>query len=72
MEWKGDHFEGGTVGEGCESTLSGATYATSEVTLDASTLESWDRGYDAEGTQVWGATAGPYVFDRKTPLQDGE
>ena len=25
---------------------------------------AWDRGFDAEGRQVWGAVAGPYVFER--------
>ncbi|MFT7452655.1 MAG: hypothetical protein ACI9VN_003390, partial [Patescibacteria group bacterium] len=24
--------------------------------------ESWERGYDAEGNQVWGAEKGAYVF----------
>jgi hypothetical protein len=28
------------------------------------TLESWDRGFDAGGEQVWGATAGGYVFEK--------
>jgi hypothetical protein len=27
-------------------------------------MESWDRGFDAQGNQVWGATKGPYVFDK--------
>ncbi len=46
----------------------GASYATSEVTLDEVALESWDRGYDDTDTQVWGATQGPYVFIRRTAL----
>jgi hypothetical protein len=25
---------------------------------------TWDRGFDAEGKQVWGATAGGYIFRR--------
>jgi hypothetical protein len=57
-------FEGGTVGVGCESTLRGAAYATSEVVLAPDGLTSWDRGFDGEGSQVWGAVGGPYVFDR--------
>lgn len=59
-----DAFKGGTRGRGCESALSGASYATSEVTIDATTISSWDRGYDDRGDQVWGATAGPYLFVR--------
>ncbi len=69
MEWVGDHFEGGTVGTECASSLHGASCATSEVVLTEDQLTSWDRGYDAEGNQVWGATKGPYIFDRKTPLE---
>jgi hypothetical protein len=61
-------FAGGTSGKACESTLQGASYATSEVTLDEVALESWDRGYDDMDTQVWGATQGPYVFIRRTAL----
>lgn len=57
-------FTGGTEGTDCESSLNGAAYATSAVTLSANQMESWDQGFDAAGDQVWGATAGPYVFDR--------
>ena len=68
LEWKGDHFEGGTVGTECLNDHQGAVYATSEVTVFADRILSWDRGYDSHGKQVWGAVAGPYVFDRKTPI----
>jgi hypothetical protein len=30
----------------------------------ADRLESWDRGFDAAGVQVWGSEKGPYVFVR--------
>lgn len=60
----GAGFVGMTHGEGCESTLRGAAYATSKVQLSRDLLTSWDRGYDAEGTQAWGATEGPYQFVR--------
>jgi hypothetical protein len=59
-------FVGGTEGSACSSELQGASYATSEVTITADRLVSWDRGFDEEGNQVWGATAGPYVFRRVT------
>lgn len=68
LAWDGATFAGGTVGEACASDLSGATYATSEVVLDAAKMTSWDRGWDARDAQVWGATKGPYVFVRRTPL----
>jgi hypothetical protein len=59
-----DLFEGGTAGSGCASSLAGAAYATSLVELSPDRLTSWDRGFDREGNQVWGAVDGPYVFDR--------
>ncbi|GEM_PF-626381 len=60
-----DTFSGGTQGKACASDLYGATYATSEATLTADQLRSWDRGYNAEDEQVWGAVDGPYIFDKK-------
>ena len=57
-------FTGGTIGDGCASTLNGANHATSEVRVEADAIRSWDRGFDASGTQVWGAESGPYEFIR--------
>lgn len=63
-DWNTDAFVGGTSGTGCASDLRGAAYATSEVELFPDRLLTWDRGFDAAGHQVWGATLGPYRFDR--------
>jgi hypothetical protein len=60
-------FVGSTDGTGCASDLRGAAYTTSEVRLTADVLESWDRGFDATGAQVWGAATGPYRFLRTLP-----
>jgi CpeT protein len=68
MAWDGAQFVGGTVGKGCPSALSGATYATSEVTLRADGFTSWDRGYDAADKQVWGAVKAATCSIEKTPL----
>ena len=57
-------FSGSTIENRCKSTLRGATYATSEVEVTAEGIRSWDRGFDAEGSQVWGAEEGPYIFVR--------
>ncbi len=67
LRWdaEGARFQGATAGRGCTSKLRGAAYATSEVTLDAARLVSWDRGYDSTGRQVWGADRGPYEFVRR-------
>ena len=72
MNWDGTQFDGGTVGSECLSDFRGATYVTSEVHITSEGLTSWDRGFDAMGMQVWGATEGPYQFDRVTPLPDAE
>lgn len=68
LTWAADHFEGSTPGKECLSDFQGATYATSEVKIWDTKIESWDRGYDAMDKQVWGATKGPYLFDRISPL----
>jgi len=59
---KAGSFSGSTQGKGCESNLRGASYATSEVYIDASGIKSWDRGYDNKDQQVWGAVKGGYEF----------
>ncbi|MBD3166560.1 hypothetical protein GF324_08175 [bacterium] len=65
LQWNEDgSFSGGTRGEGCESRLPGATYATSEVVITDSSFTSWDRGFNDEGEQVWGAEKGGYVFKK--------
>lgn len=67
LDWDADteEFEGGTVGKQCLSDYGGAAYATSEILLTGDRIDSWDRGFDAFDSQVWGATAGPYRFDRR-------
>ncbi|MFM8438409.1 MAG: chromophore lyase CpcT/CpeT, partial [Candidatus Kapaibacterium sp.] len=62
MRRAGDEYVGGTDGTGCPSDLRGARYATSVITLTPGLLVSWDRGYDENGQQVWGATKGGYEF----------
>lgn len=61
----GDEFQGSTLGSACPSSLNGAAYATSQVVLRDGLLASWDRGFDAAGRQVWGATDGAYEFLRE-------
>lgn len=57
-------WSGSTDGQSCLSSLRGATYATSEVRLASDRIETWDRGFDAQEKQVWGARKGAYIFDR--------
>lgn len=55
-------FEGATRGRNCPSDLRGAAYATSQVIISRDRLVSWDRGYDTNDHQVWGAEKGGYIF----------
>ena len=57
-----DTYRGSTNKNSCESNLRGAAYATSEVTIKSNMILSWDRGFDVDGNQVWGAEKGGYVF----------
>jgi hypothetical protein len=61
---RGDTFEGSTLATLCGSTLRGASYASSQVVITANGMVSWDRGFAEDGSQVWGAVTGGYVFDR--------
>jgi CpeT protein len=64
----GQRFVGSTQGQACRSDLRGATHASSDVQIDSQGMRSWDRGFDANHRQVWGATAGAYRFDRVSSL----
>jgi hypothetical protein len=57
-------FKGETGVKTCKSSLRGASYATSEVEMNSSKIISWDRGFDKDGKQVWGAEKSGYVFDK--------
>jgi len=57
-------FSGKTRDKTCESSLRGAAFATSKVTISPMGIASWDQGFDQNDTQVWGATEGGYVFDK--------
>jgi CpeT protein len=64
LQRKGEVFVGSTIEDRCKSSLRGASYATSEVKISPTELQSWDRGFNAAGEQVWGAELGPYVFKK--------
>ena len=58
-------FVGGTEGAKCPSDLKNASYASSEVFITPKMMVSWDRGFDKEGKQMWGAQKGGYRFVKK-------
>ncbi len=63
--YDGFQYGGKTNTGSCESTLRGASYATSNVSITSDALNSWDRGYDEKGNQVWGAENGAYIFKKR-------
>ena len=64
LQPKDQAFIGSTVDNHCSSELRGASYATSQVRIEKNVLTSWDRGFDENGNQVWGAVKGPYIFKK--------
>lgn len=64
LEYDGTSFKGGTSDKKCLSNLRGAKYTTSEIEVYEDKVISWDRGFTDNGIQVWGATAGGYIFDK--------
>lgn len=57
-------FIGNSIAKNCTSNLRGATYATTEVEITKDKLVSWDRGFDDNDNQVWGAEKGGYIFNK--------
>lgn len=57
-------YTGSTDGDACKSTLRGASYASSIVTICKDEISSWDQGWDNDDSQVWGSEKGAYIFDR--------
>ncbi|AXG72193.1 phycocyanobilin lyase CpcT [Kordia sp. SMS9] len=64
LEKQGKNYTGSTNEKDCKSTMRGASYATSEVTIKPNVIESWDRGFDANDAHVWGAEKAGYIFKR--------
>ncbi|XP_057865605.1 chromophore lyase CRL, chloroplastic isoform X2 [Cryptomeria japonica] len=56
-------YKGSTPPNGFPNLWNGATHCTSELTIFRNgEIHCWDRAYDDEGNQVWGARQGPYEF----------
>lgn len=59
------NYEGATNQKDCKSTLRGASYATSIVSVQPNQIVSWDQGFNDQDQQVWGAEKGGYIFVKK-------
>lgn len=55
-------YVGSTPDGGCPVNLRGAVRLTNTVVLHQDGMDTWDRGFDPNGIQVWGARAEPYQY----------
>jgi CpeT/CpcT family (DUF1001) len=62
LKKSGDRYEGVTLIGGCPTQIRGAVRMTNQITLHAAGMDTWDRGYDAAGKQVWGAKSESYQY----------
>ena len=65
-------FKGSTEEKSCLSEFRGARWAMYELTVEPERMESWERGYDADGRQVWGPSGGPDVYRKVSPKPPAE
>jgi hypothetical protein len=58
----GENYVGETPSEGCPTNYRGAATITNTILLHEAGMDTQDRGFDASGNLVWGATEEPYQF----------
>ncbi len=58
-------YRGETPAQGCPANVRGAVRITNAIELTPAGMNTWDRGFNADGKQVWGAQAESYQFRRK-------
>lgn len=64
LTYKDGAFSGETKEGECTNAWGEATYATSEVVATKDLMISWDRGWNDNKEQVWGAEKGGYHFKK--------
>lgn len=64
LQWSDEKsmYFGSTGNKTCLSDFRGANYTSSEVQITANQVFSWDRGWNNDGKQVWGAEKNGYIF----------
>lgn len=55
-------YLGETPPQGCPVNVRGAVKITNSILLHSEGMDTWDRGYDAQGNQVWGAENQSYQY----------
>ncbi len=61
----GTSYMGNTPIDGCPANVRGAVRITNHIELTPTSMNTWDRGFDAQGKQVWGAKTESYQFRRQ-------
>lgn len=62
LQPQGQNYVGETKAGGCPTNFKGAVKIVNQIVLHQSGMDTWDRGFDATGNQVWGAKDKPYQF----------
>lgn len=60
----GRNYIGSTPMNGCPAKYRGAVRITNRIELTPTGMNTWDRGFDANGKQVWGAKTEAYQYHR--------
>ncbi len=55
-------YYGNTPVDGCPANVRGAIRITNHILLHKTGMETWDRGFDSQGKQVWGARVEAYRY----------
>lgn len=55
-------YVGSTSPAGCPVNLRGAVRLTNTIVLHRDGMDTWDRGFNESGDQVWGAQTEPYQY----------
>ncbi|MGA7933550.1 MAG: chromophore lyase CpcT/CpeT [Kovacikia sp.] len=72
LKRSGQDYIGNTPVNGCLANFRGAVRITNHIELSTTGMDTWDRGFDANGKQVWGAKAESYQYRRINPQAEGK
>lgn len=67
LKRSGKDYVGRTPVDGCPANVRGAVRITNRIVLHSTGMDTWDRGFDSTGKQVWGAKTESYRFRRIQP-----
>jgi CpeT/CpcT family (DUF1001) len=62
LKESGKGFAGTTPADGCPTKARGAVLIRNRIELSDGGMDTWDRGFDGQGRQIWGAKTESYQF----------